>query len=620
MMTTDNGTLLESNGSFSALDRHFAKFMTDLAGTADQDLSLAAALVSRYTRQGHICLDIKAVAGSKLPIQGETEAAITFPNEPGWSRKLQDSPIVGKPGDYRPLILDQQSRLYLYRYWDYQDKLAHFLQERLKAEETNLDLSRLQDGLKRFFPEASQDEIDWQKVAVFVALKKKLCIISGGPGTGKTTTVAKILSLLLEQAEPNSLNIVLAAPTGKAAARLQETINKAKENLNCSEQIKTALPDKASTIHRLLGSKPGSPYFYHNADNQLLADVVVVDEASMIALPLMSKLVQALSPQTRLILLGDKDQLASVEPGKIFGDICAAKQANVFSEKFITELQKLFGYQNLGSSGKNSTSIQDCTVQLKKNYRFDETSGIRALSQAVNNGNGSEAMSILTAGNYPDIKWQDLPAIKELPDSLKNIVTAGFKEYLLSSELSEIFRLFEQFRILCALREGPLGVTGVNELIERILTEQQLIRPYKGWYPGRPILITSNDYNLRLFNGDVGIILRDNENGNELRAFFPTGDGNFRKFSIRRLPEHETAYAMTIHKSQGSEFGNVVLLLPAQDSPIMTRELIYTGITRAKKRVEIWGEENIFRLAVNRYIERSSGLREAMLLIGTESP
>ena len=595
------------------LDIHFARFMERLCGGDAPELSFAAALVTSYTRQGHICLDLSSIAGKPLPGTMEEADSIVCPELNHWCERLRKSMVVGKPGQYKPLILDDRYRLYLFRYWDYQQKLVDFIKRRVGENRHDIPISTMKTGLERLFQTNDLEEMDWQKVAAVTAAMRQFCVVSGGPGTGKTTTVAKILALLLELANPEILRIVLAAPTGKAAARLQETLMHSKETLHCKDQIKEAIPEKASTIHRLLGSIPGSPNFRHDKNNPLPVDVVVVDEASMVDLGLMSKLIQALPSHARLILLGDKDQLASVEAGAVLGDICDTGNAHNYSRRFCINLKKITGYEIMShEDADEASSIQDCIVQLPKSYRFVKDSGIDALSRAVNTGNGDLAISLLRGDRSADIKWKDFPKVNVLAQNMRNKIMQGFGNYLKANEPRQIYSLLEKFRILCALREGPYGVVAINFLIEQILKEEKVIEPEKRWYRGRPVLITTNDYNLRLFNGDIGIVLPDPEENNDLRAFFPASDGSLRKFYPLRLPEHETVFAMTLHKSQGSEFDSVLLILPDRENPVLTRELIYTGITRAKESVEIWGTEDVFRLAVSRSIERSSGLRDAL--------
>jgi len=589
--------LLTDYGSFSEIDIHFAKLMTRFSGQDIPELFLAAALVSRATAEGHICLDLSSEWG----------------DDSAWRKSLCSTKVVGRPGDYKPLILDDQSRLYLYRYWQYEKALADDINKRAATPIKDIDVPLFKNGLSRFFPQSQDEETDWQKVSAFVSVMKRLCVISGGPGTGKSTVIAKILALILEQDKANKIRIALAAPTGKAAARLQEAIKDGKEMLPIEDHIKEAIIAEASTIHRLLGTIPGSPYFRHNAKNPLPVHTVIIDEASMVDLALMSKLAQAIPSNARLILLGDKDQLASVEAGSVLGDICDTGRIHGFSQKFYDRLKQITGDRiEINSNSSNGPEIQDCVVQLNRSYRFGIDSGIGTVSQTINKGDGSLALSLLKSNNYDDVRWKALPRPSALHKSLRDTVIQGYKSYLEISDPMEIFRLFERFRLICVLREGPYGVSALNFLVEQILREENLITIEKRWYRGRPVLITRNDYSLGLYNGDIGIILPDPAANNDLRAFFLSPDGSLRRFLPIRLPVHETAYAMTVHKSQGSEFDETLLLLPDRYIPIMTRELIYTGITRARKSVEVWGIESVFLEAISQRIERASGLRDAL--------
>jgi len=595
------------------LDIHFARFLSRLADKNVSGLSLAASLVSSYTRQGHVCLDLSSVEGKEL-LKGENGIdPVVCPELNTWCKQLRETSVVGNPGEYKPLILDDRSRLYLFRYWEYQEKLADSIRRRIHDTGVGSDIGLLKEELIRLFPFNEAEEINWQRVAAFTALTKQFCVISGGPGTGKTSIVATILALLLKQAESERLRIALIAPTGKAAAKLQEAIRSMKTKLPCPNSIKEKIPEEASTIHRMLGSIPDSPYFRHNAKNTLPVDVVVVDEASMVDLALMSKIIQALPLHARIILLGDKDQLASVEAGAVLGDICDTGTEHSFSHSFCKDCKEVTGYTiHTQQNGTPESEIRDCIIQLEKNYRFGSDSGIGAVSYAVNTGDGDRAIKCMKSEVYGDIIWKNLPHPNDLPQVIKTTIIQGYGDFLRARNPFEVFQVFERFQILCALREGPFGVAALNIVAEKILREEGLINPDRRWYPGRPVLITRNDYTLRLFNGDMGIVLSDPSVNNELRVFFSAADGTVRKFHPFRLPENETVYAMTVHKSQGSEFDKVLLILPDRESPILTRELIYTSITRAKKSVEIWGNENVFRTAVSRFIERTSGLRDAL--------
>jgi exodeoxyribonuclease V alpha subunit len=613
-----------TTGIVSPLDVHFARLLTRLNHGDAPELGLAAALVSSYTRQGHICLDLREMGGKRL---GSDSDSFKCPTVTEWCGKLHESRVVGHPGEFKPLILDHESRLYLYRYWEYQQKLAEAIKSRIGGPPAEVRADALKDQLERLFPSAARGEVDWQKVAAFAAAWQTFCVISGGPGTGKTTTVARILALLLEQASSDKLRIALTAPTGKAAARLQEAIKNAKEQMQCPESVRQAIPETASTIHRLLGAIQGSPYFRHNADNPLPVDVVVVDEASMVDLALMSKLLQAIPLQARVILLGDKDQLASVEAGAVLGDICETGEKAFLSPDFARALQDLCGCKldpQLLSEDPSKKS-KDCIIQLQKSYRFADESGIGLLSQAVRNGDAEAAMAVIKNGTYHGVSWCEILAGSALKKATRDHLARGFAAYFhaverlrlypdaaSSTTMQEIFDCFAHFRVLCAVREGFSGVAALNSLVEDIFEEQHHLKKGEKWYVGRPVLIRKNDYNLRLFNGDVGIFLPDIFSGTGSRVFFPSGEGKFRSFHPLRLPEHETVYAITVHKSQGSEFTNVMFVLPDRDAPVLTRELIYTAITRAKEKVSLWGPERIFQTAVSRSTRRMSGLSDAL--------
>jgi exodeoxyribonuclease V alpha subunit len=613
MPSDRNIQYLLEHGDLSEIDIHFAKLMTRLSGQDSSELFVAAALVSRAKSEGDVCLDLSAWAEKPLRLDDVTTDSFVCPELSQWIGRISASSVVGRPGDYRPLILDAHARLYLYRYWEYENILAKKLRERAAAEKGRIDLPVLKAGLERLFPRSKKKTVDRQKLAALVSVLKRFCVISGGPGTGKSTLIAKVMALMMEQNKGNDFRISLAAPTGKAAARLQEAVRNGTEKLNVDDRIKKAIPTEASTIHRLLGTIIGSPYFRHNAENLLPAQMVVVDEASMVDLALMSKLVQAIPSEARLVLLGDKDQLASVEAGAILGDICDTGRNHEFSESFSNQLEKISSeHVDVSPKINNGPAIQNCVVALRKSFRFGPDSGIRAVSQAVNKGDAALALDRLKSGSYNDVKWKTLPDRNALSGTLQETIIECYRSFLTARDPMDIFLLFGQFRLLCGLRQGPYGVAGLNHMAEQVLREAKLIRPDTRWYRGRPVMITRNDYNLGLFNGDIGIILPDPTAGHDLRAFFLSPGGTFRKLLPLRLPEHETVYAMTVHKSQGSEFDKVLLLLPDRPTRLITRELIYTGITRAKEEVEIWGREDVFLEGVRQRIERSSGLRDAL--------
>jgi exodeoxyribonuclease V alpha subunit len=569
---------LYQEGVLTEIDLHFAGFMSSIAGDDDPDLSLAAALVSSASGKGDVCLDLSSVAGKNVLAEQSGPEPVVCPSLDTWRKKLESSSVVGKPGNKFPLILDNQDRLYLYRYWNYEKQLADFIQQRIRQRPADIDLNLLKDGLKRLFPESFRDGVNWQKMASLTALLKKICIISGGPGSGKTFTVTKILALLIEQHPSNRFKILLAAPTGKAAARLAESILKAKAHLNCS-----------------------------------------IDEASMVDLALMSKLVQALPESARLVLIGDKDQLASVEAGAVLGDICDRNNRHMYSESYCKHIQEMTDEKiNITIDPcTQKAGLNDCIVNLTGSYRFGRRGDIGKLSLSVNRGDAGQALDFLKNTTKNTISLVVTRSTNDLYQRIKDEITEDYVEYLNAADPDQALKLFNRFKFLCALRIGPFGVQAVNRLIEQILIQNDLIRPDRlsdnPWYKGRPVLVTSNDYNLGLYNGDIGITLPNpNSSGDDLSVFFPGDAGELRRFSPYVLPAHDTVYAMTVHKSQGSEFENVILVLPDRDSPVLTRELMYTAITRARKTIKVVGNETIVLSTISRKIERTSGLRDAL--------
>jgi exodeoxyribonuclease V alpha subunit len=399
-----------------------------------------------------------------------------------------------------------------------------------------------------------------------------------------------VLALLLEQAGARPCRIALAAPTGKAAARLQESLVRAQAELPFTDELKARLPAEASTVHRLLGVHPDSARTRYNASNPLPVDVVIVDEASMVDLGMMARLFAAVPATARLVLLGDKDQLASVEAGAVLGDLCQAAA---------------------------HSPLQENVVWLEKNYRFGPNHGLFALSRAVNAGDPDLALPLLTADSTNTLRGVDLPTASRLKAALREWVLDAFRPVVTATEPAAALHALAQARLLVAVKQGPYGIAGVNALVEQILVEAGLIRANERWYAGRPVMVTRNEYQVGLFNGDVGVILPHPETG-ELRAWFfdSAKAGALRAVAPARLPEHETVFAMTVHKSQGSEFEKVLFLLPDRLSPVLTRELVYTGITRARRDLEIWFAEPILRAAIQRRALRTSGLRDALIPAG----
>jgi len=601
--------LLERAG-FGPIDRHFARFIERQSGGEDWRVGLAAALVSRARSEGHLCLDLNAVANK--PLAGpEAEETVEFVLPPAdeWLVALrQATSVVGVPGDSKPLILTPAGRLYLARYWDYEQRVARDLVARARETLPIRDPQKLAEGLKTLFlVEGQNPKTSWQQVAAFAALRKRLCVITGGPGTGKTTTLANLLRLLLEH-EPCT-RVALAAPTGKAAARMKESLGAASFPLEC-------LVAEPGTIHRLLGSLPGSPFFRHNSTRPLAVDLLVIDEASMLDVALLAKVLDALPASARIILVGDKDQLASVEAGSVLGDLCSASPPNRFTAEFRQEFATIASCELLPGTGQDTESpLNDSVVQLMERYRAGKDSPIYPVSDAVIDGN-FESFQTAVQASQGTVRWRELPSPKELRDELGPRLREGFMAALEEKTEAEVLTRLRHFQVLCAVRRGPYGVEGINRLTETMLREAGLIGRSQfttsDWYHGRMILVTVNDPLLWLSNGDVGVAFLDSENKQIHVCFAGQKAGEVRRLAPVRLPAVETAYALTVHKSQGSEFEHVLLVLPDQVSPLLTRELLYTAITRAKKSVEIWAPAQLIKRAIAARVERASGLTEAI--------
>ncbi|HEY8219277.1 MAG TPA: exodeoxyribonuclease V subunit alpha [Methylobacter sp.] len=536
--------------SFSRLDIAFASFLsqrTSFDPQQKQAFEAIGMMASYEQNQGHSCIKIDDNARTLLLASG---LVATTPDN-------QSKPL--------PLVIEQD-RLYLHRYWNYENRLAMQIKAMIQAEHPR---EQLDEMLARYF-EAS-DETDDQREAAKMAVRQSFCIITGGPGTGKTFTVVKILALLQELAE-QPLHIALAAPTGKAAMRLQESIGFSKEKLPCSDIIKNRIPKTVTTLHRLLGAMPPSPYFRHHADKPLVHDLVVVDEASMVDLALMSKLLDALKPGARLILLGDKDQLASVDSGAVLADLAMVE------------------------------TLQNNVYTLKKSHRFGGT--IKKLAEAVNLQQDQLAWQVLSDGIDS--------AVQCLNEDLINYIAAQQTDYLqlikADAEFEKVFQAFSRFQVLCSNRQGKNGVADINYRVEQKLAEQKQIDLAGLWYPGRPVMVTQNNPALNLYNGDIGICMQDGFSSGKLMVYFQRPDGSVKKYLPARVPPCETVFAMTIHKSQGSEFEEVLIVLPETINPVLTKELLYTAITRAKKTIKLVAEEAVFAETVRQKIERVTGL------------
>jgi exodeoxyribonuclease V alpha subunit len=617
MNATASSPLL-SNIELEEFDWHFAEFIRRLSGSDSDLLRITAILLSYQTRNGHVCLNLQDYSSASLKLLGHAgEHHFTLPQTCVWADQLRQFSQVGYPGDYCPFILDSDHRLYLQKYWQYENHLAQFAAQRLATPiELNINQDELRGQLQLLFPDLPGHEPDWQRVAAIAALSTRLLVLTGGPGTGKTTTVVKILSLLIRLLNPQIRSIALAAPTGKAAARLKHSILEAKSRLLPDDPLQTSIPDEACTLHRLLGSTPDSAGSRYNQENPLPYDIVVVDEASMIDLSLMSRLTQALAHSSRLILLGDKNQLASVEPGSVFADLTLDLNSTQFSKEFCHLVFEVSGDRI--DPGKNTTAIPtNSIITLHRNYRFASTSGISALSRAINQGEKKEALRILTSREYPDLSWEEFRGNNNLANALEPFVSRHVLPLVQAPSLEELQMGFSQFRLLSPLRNGPTGVRALNFAVENLLNKQGILHWQGEGYRGKPLIVTQNDHLLRLYNGEIGFLFpsteEESDSGQSLQACFPRESGGFRRISPLRLPTVETAYALTVHKSQGSEFEEILLILPDRFSPVLSQELIYTAITRCRRHLTIWCPPEIFVQAISRKMERRSGLSSQLL-------
>jgi exodeoxyribonuclease V alpha subunit len=623
-------------GVLAAADVHVAERLGRLAGEGDERVLLAVALAVRAVRSGSVCVRLDDLDALAVP-EGEDAAPagpLPWPELRAWEAVVRASPVVAVgvdgPADRPARWVD--GRLYLDRYWRDELLVRREVDARLRAPVGGVDVRRLTSAVHRLFPDARDDR---QRLAAATAVLSRLTVLTGGPGTGKTTTVARLLAVLQDVAGPG-LRIALAAPTGKAAARLQEAVREVVSQFDDAADEQRVGSPEATTVHRLLGWRAGSSTrFKHDARHHLPHDVVVVDETSMVSLPLMARLLEALRPDARLVLVGDPDQLASVEAGAVLGDL-------VHRPAVADGVPGAVGvFEPAGLAEAEREQLSNGVVRLATVHRQEEDSQILPLAAAIRDGDADRALAVLRAGG-PSVQFVevagDRPTEEEIRPVRDDAEEAGVDLVIAAREgdAPRALRALEAHRLMLAHRRGPAGVAHWAALVEQWVTEAagsdrgatsgpgRTPRSGPGrapaavadrravtspWYPGRPLLVTANDRETGLYNGDTGVVVADGEGG-VVAVFGDPGDPM--RVRPHRLPPVETVHAMTVHRGQGSQFGKVSLILPPATSPLLTRELLYTAVTRARESVRVVGTEKAVRAAVGRPVRRASGLRRPL--------
>ncbi|EHR71455.1 exodeoxyribonuclease V, alpha subunit [Burkholderiales bacterium JOSHI_001] len=639
-------------GWLRSLDVVLARFINETDPAAPASLLLGAALVAHLEGRGHsglpmddLVTDPQGVLAWPAESQDEWHAAgACWPADAGERQQAWQglASVALDPADDEagasPLVASG-GLLYLRRFWAHESRVAAQVRQRAASRVDGIDAAAARALLDRLFETRPVlDGPDWQKVACALALRGRLSLVTGGPGTGKTFTAARLLVLLQSlHSGPQPLRVAMAAPTGKAAARLRQSISMALQGLG--EPLATALAldrwasslGPARTLHSLLGTQSGTRRFRHDAAHPLDVDLLFVDEASMVHLEMMALLLDALPAHARLVLLGDKDQLASVEAGAVMGDLCQVAGEGSAAAGYTREtadwVRQVAGHELPAASLGDGPPLAQQTVVLRQSHRFDGPIGQLAL--AVNRGDAGAALDGLrqtSSGAVAMVTAREPAAVLPLVLQGRGGAPGGYRPYLealaqrptqadgmqFEAWAKTVLRRFDAFRVLCAVREGAWGVGGLNLAIERTLAEAGLLARRSEWYEGRPVMVTRNDPGLGVFNGDIGIVLRAPGDGVALRCHFLDGD-SLRSVAVGRLADVETAFAMTVHKSQGSEFEHVVLVLPEEDTPGLTRELVYTGITRASRAFTLVARHaSVLASAVERLTQRVSGLRHRL--------
>jgi exodeoxyribonuclease V alpha subunit len=622
MQRVPDGNVLASIGLPSAFDYALAESLIQRRPIREPWLRGLIAQLSAAVQQGHSCLPLHALCDA---------LDLSLPNDRGFSgtpeqlhERLRANGLMGDPGAARPLICDGKN-LYLRRYFEYERRVAEDLSRRVCCSPVALESSPLREQIEALFPASATATPNWQRVAAVLVLRQNLTVILGGPGSGKTWTVLRLLVLIAQQTLPllsaakheleppkKSLRIALAAPTGKAARRVSDSLQRDLAELPVSDELRASLPREATTVHRLLGMRPHSSTPRYDRKNPLPLDVLVLDEASMIDLPSMARVLEALPRDARLILLGDPDQLASIEIGNVLSELRVFNAHNRYSPQAAANIAAMTG-STPDTTLDATARFGDAVVTLTHNHRFSTGGSIAQLVEAVRDGDADRACAILRQGD--GIVWHE----HQQNDALAQILQIAAEQYAplqTAATPEQALNALAHFRVLGALREGPWGTRALNAAIARAQLGLKAWQPLPLHYPSAPLLITENDHALRLYNGDSGVLLVDAQQ--RLRAWFADAQHGVRGLSANQLPAFELGYAMTVHKAQGSEYDTVLVLLPPQPHPLLAREWLYTALSRARNQLIVIGSENVLRAAIASPAQRWSGLAAQIAgLLGT---
>jgi len=619
-----------SVGILSALDQQFSSRLSALYDEKTESVRWALAVASRQEAAGHVCADLRRLAADGLAVdpRGETEIFSALSGNGSvedWIDEISESPLVevvsSKPwelSDPRPLVLDERGRLYLRRAYESQRDLALLVRARTGRADFTVDWTLAEAGIERIVGPQEASDDDSSRIALRTALARPLAIVTGGPGTGKTTMVARLVALLIEQALAEGAvppRVRLLAPTGKAAAAMTASFARQRNSADLASDVRAAMDIGAETVHRALFQQTRHDAFGRPGRLSLGEDIVVVDEASMVDLELMTRLFAACESVGRIVLLGDPAQLASVDSGAVLSELCGEPSGGRGGEtgqrgdRTLDPATSAQDFRARAGDADAATGLGDSIVTLRTSHRFSEGGGIGRLAEAIRRGDADAVIALLDDPRLPEVERCEVDSIDGVRSRLIEASRNVHREIEGAGATSDKLERMGLYRVLCAHRGGPLGVEALCAVLDETAAAERHTTRRSGWWLGRMLLVTQNAPDQDLWNGDVGLI---EETPSGLRAFFPDGAGDVRALSPGRLPAHESAIAMSVHKSQGSEFDVVDLVLGDATSRLLTRELLYTGVTRARTRLRVHASENVLRDTVVRRVSRDSGLGELL--------